>query len=193
MYFTGTAGRAVKLADLCRLLRALRASGTGMAARAVRKAKSRSRTVRHPMARLAAAVRVGARPAAAGSWSPELHPPLIGSSPVKPKATPPHNNTAQIWSPKPHRPRPRGRRNFLVSSRAFPLFGVHLHCDHTPSRPLPSQDPLLTDCRNPILSLSAPQAHLSLPCPVCLNSTATPLTLRKPHVMVIIIATMTIY
>lgn len=46
----------VKLADLCRLLRALRASGTGMAVPGIRKAKNRSRTTRRPMTRLAAAV-----------------------------------------------------------------------------------------------------------------------------------------
>ena len=55
VYFVGTAGRDVKLADLCRLLRALRASGTGMTSRSVRKARSRSRTVWRPMARVAAA------------------------------------------------------------------------------------------------------------------------------------------
>lgn len=47
-----TAGRDLKLVDKCRLLRALRAGGTGVAAPGVRKARSRSRSrrERRPMA-----------------------------------------------------------------------------------------------------------------------------------------------
>ena len=122
-----TAGRDLKLVDKCRLLRALRAGGTGVAAPGVRKARSRSRRERRPMAQ-AGCCKEGKRETGRCA-QPEPGPPaapptadrplLPGGNPKlpRPSATP-----LKPGSPKPYRPRPRPRgcRQILLLSCTIP-------------------------------------------------------------------------